>query len=308
MLAAEQGLQVEAEMMKAEHALEVHRCDLAIQIMQNLLRVYPEQNQAFVMMARAYVMKREKQKAIQALKEALRLDPEDDYANALYGRLLGEEKQWEEAENAFQTALSIYPYHALTHLWYGFFLLSQHKTDQAYHHAEVALELDPEEEEAHILMARILSEKGKLEQEEESLLQALRLAPDSYFTHFHYGLFLLTKKNERKKAFEYLREAIRMNPEDPELREVFLISLKAKNRVYGLFWSYSLFLHRFGKWKWGFIIGLYIMYRIVLYIARSSPDWAPFLIPIIVLYIVFCIFSWTADPLFNLFIRRGWIK
>ena len=37
--------------------------------------------------------------------------------------------------------------------------------------------------------------------------------------------------------------------------------------------------------------------------ARNYPDWAPFINPILILYIAFCVISWLAIPVSNLILR-----
>ena len=55
--------------------------------------------------------------------------------------------------------------------------------------------------------------------------------------------------------------------------------------------------------RWAVVIGAYIIYRVVLGVARSNPALAPLLYPIIALYVLFALSSWIAVPIANLFLR-----
>jgi hypothetical protein len=55
--------------------------------------------------------------------------------------------------------------------------------------------------------------------------------------------------------------------------------------------------------QWYFIIGMYILYRVVLGLSRAYPALQPFLFPFIAAYIIFAFSSWIAKPISNLFLR-----
>jgi len=51
------------------------------------------------------------------------------------------------------------------------------------------------------------------------------------------------------------------------------------------------------------IIGLWLAVRVLGKLAREYPALAPWITPIIVLYMVFALFTWIGSPLFNLILR-----
>jgi hypothetical protein len=55
--------------------------------------------------------------------------------------------------------------------------------------------------------------------------------------------------------------------------------------------------------RWAVVIGAYLIYRVVLGIARNNPALAPLLYPFIALYVLFALSSWIAVPIANLFLR-----
>jgi hypothetical protein len=51
------------------------------------------------------------------------------------------------------------------------------------------------------------------------------------------------------------------------------------------------------------ILGLFFGVRLLRTMARSQPALAPFLYPVIFLYLAFVLLTWVSDPLFNLLLR-----
>lgn len=303
----DQDMDFYTEIMKAEHALDVRRYDLAIEMMLNLLKQAPEASEPYIIISRAYSMQDQYETAIQALRQALSIDPNNENAHAFLGYLLGKLKKGHEADDAFQTALRLNPESAVTHYWYGNFLGNQHySTDKALFHAQKALEIDSLDPNHHVLYGFLLAEKGELKKAEYHLKEAFRIDPSSYLTHYNYGLFLLYHKNEPLEAFNHLKEAIRMNPEDQDLREAFLLALKAKNRFYSLFWTSSLWFRQRGDLL---ILGLILLFIITGLLTESNPTLGlAILVPILCIYFLGCILAWTINPLFNFFIKKNWIQ
>ena len=242
-------------------------------------------------MARAEYLKGQPQRALESIVKAVRLQPDHALYLAFHGVLLEINKKKTEADKSFQQALRMDPDHDLIHYWYANFLFQDRRElKRALNHIQRALELDPGDADYHTLHGRILVEKKKPEAARKAFQTALRMDPEGLKIHYNYGLFLLNQ-NRPKQAFDHLRKAIRIDPEDPDIRKAFLISLKAKHPVYGLFWSWALFMSRIGRWRWVLIIGLFIFFR-----------------PLFLLLLLFTILFWIVDPLFNFLIRRGWIQ
>jgi len=67
---------------------------------------------------------------------------------------------------------------------------------------------------------------------------------------------------------------------------------------------YFLFMSRFSRrGQWGIILGAYFGNQILRSVATANPSWAPWILPIQILYIVFALMTWIASPLFNLMLR-----
>ena len=56
------------------------------------------------------------------------------------------------------------------------------------------------------------------------------------------------------------------------------------------------------KYQWGFIIGIYILFRVFQSLAENNPALEPFLMPLVYAYLVFALSTWFMEPIANLFL------
>ncbi len=133
--------------------------------------------------------------------------------------------------------------------------------------------------------------------------KALSYNPSDSQTHTTFGYALL-ENGESQLSLVHFREALRLNPSNDSARRGIIEAMKSRYLVYRLFLQYAFWLSRLkGNIQWGFIIGLYILIRIIDSTASSNPGAAPFLYPIIYLYASFVVFTWLIMPISNLFLQ-----
>jgi hypothetical protein len=78
-------------------------------------------------------------------------------------------------------------------------------------------------------------------------------------------------------------------------------SIKAGNPLYAIMLKYFLWMAKLPDGaRWGILIGGYLGSRLLAGVARANPDLAPWVLPLRVLYVVFALLTWLAQPLFNL--------
>jgi hypothetical protein len=83
-----------------------------------------------------------------------------------------------------------------------------------------------------------------------------------------------------------------------------LEALKARNPVYAVMLRYFLWMSKLSRQaQWGVIIGGYFINRMLTQAAAGDPELAPWLLPFRILFVVFVLLTWTAEPLFNLVLR-----
>ena len=102
----------------------------------------------------------------------------------------------------------------------------------------------------------------KLKQKEEAfstLKNTLSDNPEDYFTQANAGWTKLELGNY-SEANNHFKEALKINPNDDYAREGMIESLKAKNIIYRYFLKYAFWIQNKGdKFKWGLIIGIYLI-------------------------------------------------
>jgi tetratricopeptide (TPR) repeat protein len=169
--------------------------------------------------------------------------------------------------------------------------------------AEAGLEQDAEHVGCANLRAMALVKLGRRAEAGRTIDATLAKNPDNSVTHANQGWTHL-EANNPQKALEHFREALRLDPENEWARQGIVEALKARNFIYALMLRYFLWMAKLSpQAQFGIIIGGWFGNRILGAIARSNPDLAPWILPVRILYVVFVILTWTADPLFNLLLR-----
>ena len=271
------------------------------------------------------------------LRQALAVEPQDAYTHALLGLCLVRREQFNEATAETQQAVRLSPdfpfaYYALACVWhernydkealgairealrldssktYFFALLAkihlkESRWREALDAAEHGLQLDAEDVDCNNLRAIALVKLGRKSEAGATIDAALRRNPDNAVSHANQGWTLL-EKNQPKEALEHFREALRLDPQNEWARRGIIEALKARNFIYALMLRYFLFMAKFGRrGQWGIILGAYFGNQILRALAQANPDWAPWILPLQILYIVFALMTWIASPLFNLLLR-----
>jgi hypothetical protein len=105
-------------------------------------------------------------------------------------------------------------------------------------------------------------------------------------------------------AMTHFREALRLDSSQAWAREGVVEALKARNPIYRAMLAYFLWTARLQpKVLWGFILGGFVLSKILRDFAKSNPEWAPYIWLVLGPYFAFCLMTWIADPLFNLLLR-----
>lgn len=271
------------------------------------------------------------------LRLALADDPDDPFAHAFLASCLNARDDYTPAMAEAQAAIRLAPDWAEAHAILARVLIGRHRFDEARLAAVEALRLDPEDPDYHGLLANIhlgeqqwqaaleeaerglaldaehvlcnnlramaLTRLGRAEEAGATLSATLARNPEDAFSHANLGWSSLHQRDPNK-AREHFREALRLDPTMDYARLGMVEALKSKNLVYALMLRYFLFMSRLGKRaQWAVVLGGYFGYQFLRAVADKNPDLAPWITPLLVLYIVFAILTWIAVPLFNLLLR-----
>jgi tetratricopeptide (TPR) repeat protein len=201
--------------------------------------------------------------------EAIRLDPEDANFRALLASVRAQRGEWAEALAA----------------------------------ADEGLALDPEHSGCLNLRSLALVKLGRREEAATTVADALARDPEDATTHANRGWALL-HEGRAKEALDHFREALRIEPGHEWARAGIVEALKARNFLYRWLLRWSLWMSRFSpRTQILVLVGLYVGYRVALGLQRTRPELRPYLGPLVVLYLLFALFTWLGEPLFDLLLR-----
>ena len=207
--------------------------------------------------------------ALAAVNEAIRLDPEDVHHFALLSRIHFGRSSWQAALEA----------------------------------AEAGLAIDPESVPCTNLRAMCLVKLGRKAEAGATIDAALARNPEIALTHANQGWTLLEQR-QPQKAMEHFREALRIDPELEWARLGIVEAMKARHGVYRWMLMWFFWMARLPtRVQVGVVIGGFLGVQYLRSLANTHPDWSVWITPVIVVYCVFALMTWIADPLFNLLLR-----
>ncbi|HEX6625251.1 MAG TPA: hypothetical protein VF064_16175, partial [Pyrinomonadaceae bacterium] len=153
------------------------------------------------------------------------------------------------------------------------------------------------------LRAMALNHLGLEDEAAVAIEGALGVEPENALTHANRG-WQEVHRGDYERALTHFREALRIDAELEWAREGVVEVLKARNPVYRVMLRYFLWSSRLsGRATWLFIIGFYVLSRLIRAGIRAQPELAPILWPLYGLYLAFVLMTWIARPLFDLLLR-----
>lgn len=263
----------------------------------------PDSSEAHGMLALALLELERVDEATAEAETAIGLAPDWGFAHYVKAKILAERRGLEAAKAAIEEAIALEPYNAEFHTLLAAIHVDSTRFADALASAETALEEDPENVGANNLRAMALVKLGRRAEAGETIAATLARDPESAITHANQGWTLL-ESGRRAAAHEHFREALRLEPDNAWAREGLVASLKAKRWFYSLLLKYSFAMSRLDSRTQGFVtLGGWVLFQALRGLTRVYPTVAPFTTPLLVIYGVFVVFTWTADPIANLLLR-----
>ncbi len=247
--------------------------------------------------------------AQQEVEQAIVLEPDWAFAHQCRSVVLEHRKRFAEAEASAREAVRLEPLDPDYHARLSATLFHQGKWQSALDAAMEGLTHNAEHDGCNHLRTMALTKLGRQQEAVASVDASLARDPDDAMAHTNKGWALLHQRKPRE-ALEHFREALRIDPMFEYAQQGIVEALKARNPLYRWMLAYFLWMARLSSGaRWGVIIGGYIGARFLNTIARNNPAWAPWILPLLLLYLVFVLLTWFAYPLFNLLLRfnkYGW--
>ncbi len=285
------------------------RYDLAEQEVRRVLGEMPHDAAAHALLALCLVEQEKYDDAQAEAEQAIVLEPEAAYPHYCRSLVMEQRKRFKEAEASAREAIRLEPMDADFHARLAATLFYQEKWQASLDAALEGLSHDPENEACSHLRTMALTKLGRQNEAVTSVDALLQRAPDDAMAHANKGWTLLHQGKPRD-ALEHFREALRIDPTDEYAQAGIVEALKARNAVYRWILAYFLWMTRLSvRARWGVVLGGYFGYRFMLTLVRNQPELAPWIVPLIVIYLVFALMTWFSVPLFNLMLRFnkfGW--
>ncbi|MEM6723892.1 MAG: tetratricopeptide repeat protein [Bacteroidota bacterium] len=271
--------------------------------LQQALALNPEDAMAMGLLSVCEIHKQDYPQALVLAELAISHEPNDPFLIYNFCRCLFLNNRFEEAKDQLRQGLSIYPYQESFFLLLGDIAFHQENWEEALKYAHLGLELDPENVHLINLRARALVQLNRKDEARETMDYALHQNPEDPYSHANRG-WVAINQNQIDLAIDSFREALRLDPSNDYARNGLKEAIKAQNPAYRLVLQYFLWMGRMSeKHRWSFVIGIYVLYRLILYVAETYPAIAPILYPLIFVYILFAFSSWVALPFSNFVLR-----
>jgi Flp pilus assembly protein TadD len=226
-------------------------------------------------------------------QRAIHLAPDEAFGHYALACVMIDRKRFDEARVAILEAIRLEPYNANYFGILSSLELQKSRWREALAAANQGLEIEPENGLCTNLRAQALVKLGDRAAAAATMGEALARRPDDAYTHANQGWAML-HAGQPYKALEHFREALRLDPELEWARAGIVEAMKARNFIYR--WMLAWFL-------WMSRLSAYIGSRFVGGLARSSPEMAPYLWPLLYAYYAFALLTWLAPSLFNLLLR-----
>lgn len=231
--------------------------------------------------------------------------PENPSYIALLAEINLKEEELDAAEEKTDMLLSMFPSNVRFHNLKSRVKFSQRYYNEALKYANSALEIDPENLEALNQKTMISGLLGDRSSARNTINEALERNPEDPHTIANHANQLL-KEGKVNDALNRFSEALRMNPTNSLARYGMQEAMKSKFWLYRLFYKYfSLMSKLTANGSWAFIIGTYVIYRILHHISNTNEMLAPFLTPLVYLLLAFFLLTWVINPLMNLYLMTN---
>jgi tetratricopeptide (TPR) repeat protein len=241
--------------------------------------------------------------ATREVREAIASDPTFAFAHYAHAQVMVDRRRIDEAVAPAEEALRLDPENASYFAMMSHLRMEQRRWTEALEAAEAGLEIDAEHVGCNNLRAAALVQLGRREEAGATIERTLAREPENAATHANQGWTLLHQRDP-KKAMDHFREALRLEPGNEAARAGILEAIKARNPIYGVMLRYFLFMNRLsGRAQWMILLGGYFGQRALGSLAKSNPALSPWIMPIIIAYVVFALMTWISVPLFNLTLR-----
>jgi tetratricopeptide (TPR) repeat protein len=243
------------------------------------------------------------EEAENSIRQVIHQEPDNDYALYILAKIKLVQEDEKKAEALLKNAVQLAPNEADYYGLLASIYLQKKAFQQALDFAEQGLAVDSENILCLNMRSTALLKLRRKEEAFQTIEKALEKDPENEYTHVNYGWGKL-ERGQHKEALIHFREALRLNPNSEAAKAGLVETMKAKYWFYRMFLKYAFWMSRLSsKNQWIFIIGLYVLIRLLRGLAGDNEILNLIIWPIIILYLIFALSSWFIVPLSNLMLR-----
>lgn len=292
-----------SNLSRAQLLFEQGRFDLAAEELGRQMAQEPDDPFAHCLLALCLSKLKQHDQAVREAQAATHLSPGFAYTHYVLGSVLDDVPRLKDAEVAAREAIRLDPEDADYYALLASIRFGQQHWPDTLRYADAGLALDADNITCANLRGMALVRLNRKEDAQQTIQGTLARDPENAAAHANQGWALL-HRGKPNEALDHFKEALRLRPDMEWARQGILEALRARNPVYRVMLNYFLWMSRLGqKARYGVLIGLYILPRIINAYARSHPALAPLAAVVFGIYLVFAFLTWTARPLFNVLLR-----
>ncbi len=241
--------------------------------------------------------------ANQSIDSAIGLAPDIDVLYSTKAKIMIDVNRYDEAETLLRQAIELNPSNPFHFSLLAQISLSRKRYQEAEQLSDQALALDPENLLALNTKSTAQLKQNKKKEAEETMRGALGENPENSYTHANYGWNRL-ETGDHKLALSHFREALRYDPNNQYAQAGMMQALQARYFFYRWFLRYQFWIGNMAaKFQWGFIIGFYLLTRMIDWVSQQVPALEPFLTPLVILMGLMALSTWLIGPVSQLLFR-----
>ncbi len=282
-------MQNHAVLEKAHLLMQQGRFKMAEQELRQSLALYRSNAATRAMLSSCLLRQKLIAEALHEAKEAIRLEPTNPDHYHILSQVYLEQERYAKAEKIILVSLSHQPANADYLYVLATIYFQQQQWEDALIVCETGLNLSAEHIDNLNLRARILNRMGRYEDANITFDMAFRGDPENPFTYANRGWAAL-EQQEYNLALDSFKTALSYNPELEFARTGLVEAIKARYILYRM----SLQFNYLSNTKLQSIRVLLVA-GLILCVSHS--------IALLPFYLLFVLFIWFADVLFNAYLQ-----
>jgi tetratricopeptide (TPR) repeat protein len=282
----------EKELSAIQHFFEMERYDEAVKHIELVLRSNPEDPAGHYYFAVVQFSKEQYEAARSYCENALKFGYDSETCYHLIGITYREQKKYKEAEKAYLRALETNPQSAEVHASYGYLMLLTGFDDKALNLLEEALNLDASSPTVNQYILKYYFAKSDVKKQQQYIQHLMEDASSEVQKLVNLAVFH-ELQDEVKEARELYRQAFLLDPKNKDLLAILEMIDESAHPIY--------LPHRAMN-KIGGPGVVWVIVMAILFITYYMGHYV-IVVGFLLLYILFCIYTWTASHLYRLFVK-----